>query len=248
MRIKTFINLLLVAIMLVGLDSCQESNEEVDPTCNLENKTETHAISIEEALSNLDAFLKDNSTRTTISHPTVVNVIPMRMDKTTTRAMTTENAENVIYVANFSCDQGFAVLAADDRIKDKIIAVTDDGNITKEDIDAVAFLLKNNDNYVDKNYPTTGNGLFTVKDYPGEVFLNPNTFSTYDESMADNWVGNFSEEDSLPVTRAMSFPEYNNRRIALSYCVDYAMDEVTSNTGGSSSSKKSYTSNTTFSD
>ena len=83
MRIKTFINLLLVAIMLVGLDSCQESNEEVDPTCNLENKTETHAISIEEALSNLDAFLKDNSTRTTISHPTVVNVIPMRMDKTT---------------------------------------------------------------------------------------------------------------------------------------------------------------------
>lgn len=248
MRIKTFINLLLVAIMLVGLDSCQESNEEVAPTCNLENKTETHAISIEEALSNLDAFLKDNSTRTTISHPTVVNVIPMRMDKTTTRAMTTENAENVIYVANFSCDQGFAVLAADDRIKDKIIAVTDDGNITKEDIDAVAFLLKNNDNYVDKNYPTTGNGLFTVKDYPGEVFLNPNTFSTYDESMADNWVGNFSEEDSLPVTRAMSFPEYNNRRIALSYCVDYAMDEVTSNTGGSSSSKKSYISNTTFSD
>lgn len=46
MRIKTFINLLLVAIMLVGLDSCQESNEEVDPTCNLENKIETHAISI----------------------------------------------------------------------------------------------------------------------------------------------------------------------------------------------------------
>ncbi len=245
---KHYLILLLVSVMLVGLEGCQESNDDLGTTSSLENVTQTHAISVKDALSNLDAFLKDNSTRATITQPSVVNVIPMRLEKIATRAISTENAENVIYVANFSNDQGFAVLAADDRINEKIIAVTDNGNITKEDIDAVATFINYNDNYVDKDYPTTGDGLFTVKDYPNEVFLNPNTFSTYDDSTADNWVGNFSENDSLPVTRAISSPEYDIKRIALSYCIDYAMDDIASDTGGSSNSKKSYTSNTTFSD
>ena len=32
-----------------------------------------------------------------------------------------KNADNLIYVANFTNDNGFAILAADDRIKEKVI-------------------------------------------------------------------------------------------------------------------------------
>ncbi len=161
--------------------------------------------------------------------------------------MATKGAENVIYVANFSEDQGFAILAADDRIQEGVIAVADKSNLTKADVDAVASFFKNKETYVDRDYPTTGDGLFTVEDYPDEVFLNPNTFSTYDETQDDHWVGNFFEEDSLPATRTMEAREYNDRRVVLSYCVDYAMNEVVEG-GNGRTHKNSYTTNITYSD
>ena len=202
-----------------------------------------HTISAEEALSTLDYFLKGTSTRASSPLPMVMNLIPMKLENISTRAMATKTG-NVIYIANFSDDNGFAVLAADDRIQEKVIAVADKSNLTKEDVEAVASFFKNNENYVNPDYPTTGNGLFVVDDYPDEIFLNPNTFSTYDEVQGDNWVGNFSEEDSLPFTRAVARSEHYNRRIALSYCVNYAMDQIVTDGGGSSNSS----SHTTYSD
>jgi hypothetical protein len=164
--------------------------------------------------------------------------------------MMAKNADNLIYVANFTNDNGFAILAADDRIKEKVIAVTDKSNLTQADVDAVASFFKNNETYTDPDYPTTGNGLFTVKDYPDEVFLNPNTFSTYDEKEEDYWVGNFSDDDDSTLnTRAMAHFE-NDRRMALSYCTRYALRELTvdGDGGGGGGCSDTYTTNTTYSD
>lgn len=168
------------------------------------------------------------------------------MNEVTTR-VATSNANNILYVANFADNKGFAILAGDDRIQEKVIAVADKSNLTKEDVDAVASFFKNNENYINKVYPTTGDGLFTVKDYPDESFLNPNTFSTYDASMSDNWVGNFSEEDNQSVTRA-GRPEDDKRRAILTYCAYYARDEVHNGNGNGSDPNDSYTRNTTISD
>lgn len=125
--------------------------------------------------------------------------------------------------------------------------MADKSNLTKEDVDAVASFFKNNENYINKVYPTTGDGLFTVKDYPDEAFLNPNTFSTYDASMSDNWVGNFREDDDQSVTRA-GRPEDDRRKSILTYCAYYARDEVHNGDGSGADPNDSYTRNTTISD
>lgn len=244
MHQKWFFKLSLMVVTLISFNACQDSEEEVTRNPLSEEVSNSHAITAEEALSTLNDFLKGSMTRSNSPLPRVMNVIPMKLENVATRAMATD-AENVIYVANFSDNSGFAVLAADDRIQERVIAVADKSNLTKEDVDAVASFFKNKENYIDPDYPTTGNGLFTVGDYPDEVFLNPNTFSTYDETQDDNWVGNFSEEDSMPATRAIANPRYNHERIALSYCVDYAMDEIYT---GSGSNNNSYTTNTTYTD
>ena len=153
----------------------------------------------------------------------------MKLDEIATRAAATNDVENVIYVANFADDKGFAILAADDRIKEKVIAVADKSNLSKADVAAVVSFLKNKETYIDSNYPTTGNGLFTAKDYPDEVFLNPNTFSTYDETQNDNWVGNFSDNDNTTNTRAVvnsEFESNNDIRMPLAFCSVYAMDQL----------------------
>lgn len=235
MHQKWFFKLSLMVVTLISFNACQDSEEEVTRNPLSEEVSNSHAITAEEALSTLNDFLKGSMTRSNSPLPRVMNVIPMKLENVATRAMATD-AENVIYVANFSNNSGFAVLAADDRIQERVIAVADKSNLTKEDVDAVASFFKNKENYIDPDYPTTGNGLFTVGDYPDEVFLNPNTFSTYDETQDDNWVGNFSEEDSMPATRAIANPRYNHERIALSYCVDYAMDEIYTGSGRNNNS------------
>ena len=147
------------------------------------------------------------------------------MDEVTTR-VATSNANNIFICCKFLRKQRLCYLAGDDRIQEKVIAVADKSNLTKEDVDAVASFFKNNEKYIDKVYPTTGDGIFTVKDYPDESFLNPNTFSTYDSSMSDNWVGNFSEDDGQSVTRVSRDPESGKRKSILTYCAYYARDEV----------------------
>ncbi|WP_314969414.1 hypothetical protein [Phocaeicola abscessus] len=128
----------------------------------------------------------------------------MRLDQATTRVTAANDADNVIYVVNFSDDIS----------------------------------------YTDPDFPTSGDGLFTVKDYPDEVFLNPNTFSTYDETQGDYWVGNITENDSTSYTRTVADSEINDRRTALTYCVNYAMDEIVDGGGGTNNT---YTTNTTYS-
>ncbi len=171
----------------------------------------------------------------------------MKLEQVATRATTIKDADNVMYVANFPDGKGFAILSADDRIEAKVIAVTDKGNLTKADVDAVASFFKNEESYIDPSYPTTGEGLFTVKDYPSEVFLNPNTFSTYDESQNDNWVGNFSDNDSALNTRARTKCGTN---MCLSLCVNYIDDQMGRAGGGGSGGGTCSTNkiNTTYSD
>lgn len=246
MSTKSFLFLSLVIVFSISLSACQDAETEVSKNPRPEENTQLHAISTDKALSNLDNFLMDGSTRGGESHPKIVSVIPMKMNEVTTR-VATSNANNILYVANFADNKGFAILAGDDRIQEKVIAVADKSNLTKEDVDAVASFFKNNENYINKVYPTTGDGLFTVKDYPDESFLNPNTFSTYDASMSDNWVGNFREEDNQSVTRA-GRPEDDSRKSILTYCAYYARDEVHNGNGSGADPNDSYTRNTTISD
>lgn len=158
MKTKWLSNLSLLLIMLVGLNACQNSDIE-DVSNSVESSQTSHAISAEEALANLNDFLKDSPTRAGENLPKATDLIPMKIKEMTTRAPSLEGAKNLIYVANFPNDNGFAILAGDDRIREKVIAVADNGNFTNEEVQAVASFLKNEENYVDKDYPTSGDGF-----------------------------------------------------------------------------------------
>jgi len=136
--------------MLMGVNACQSSDDETVST-NSETLVHSHAIPVEEALSSLNDFLKDDFTRANGSLPKVTNVIPVKLNEVATRAAATNDVENVIYVANFADDKGFAVLAADDRIKDKVIAVTNKSNFTKAAVDAIISLCKDEETYIMQN-------------------------------------------------------------------------------------------------
>lgn len=244
MHTKRFLKLSFAVVISVSLNACQETNEEVVPTTPTQSVLNSHAISVEEALANLESFFQDKQTRSNVSLPKVDDVLTMQIENGHTRAA---DLSNVMYIANFSDDKGFAILAADKRVSEKVIAIIDNGNLTQGDVDAVASLLLNKEDYVDPRYPTTGKGLFSMADYPDEVFLNPNTFSTYDEAQDDYWVGNFLEDDDEPTTRAIANTEGQMEGFALLRCGNYVMDELARYEDGSNVSIPEHSTKTTYS-
>jgi hypothetical protein len=60
--------------------------------------------------------------------------IVSRNSKTTKAA---DNESPVLYAVNFQDESGYALLSADDRIPEEIIAVTEQGNVTPEDFEPV---------------------------------------------------------------------------------------------------------------
>lgn len=144
MHTKRFLKLSFAVVISVCLNACQETNEEVVPTTPTQSVSNSHAISVEEALANLESFFQDKQTRSNVSLPKVDDVLTMQIENGHTRAA---DLSNVMYIANFSDDKGFAILAADKRVSEKVIAIIDNGNLTQGDVDAVASLLLNKEDY-----------------------------------------------------------------------------------------------------
>ena len=63
MQTTKLLNLSLVVVMLTGFSACQSPDEEVTTVSSSETSNYSHAIPVEEALSSLNDFLKDNPTR-----------------------------------------------------------------------------------------------------------------------------------------------------------------------------------------
>ncbi|MDY5632560.1 MAG: C10 family peptidase [Bacteroidaceae bacterium] len=245
MYTKWLLKLSLAVVVSFNLIACQDASEEAIATPPTRSISNSHTISIDEALENLERFLQDGQTRANASLPKVRDVLSMKLRKGTTRAT---DLNNVMYIANFSDDKGFAILAADNRVSEKVIAIIDKGNLTQEDIDAAASIFTNKEDYIDQRYPTTGNGLYTIEDYPNELFLNPNTFSAYDETQNDYWIGLFSKKDHEPTTRAIANTEGGIEEFALLRCGDYAWNELARYEDGSNVSVSEYSTTTTYSD
>lgn len=63
MSTKSFLFLSLVIVFSISLSACQDAETEVSKNPLPEETTQLHAISTDKALSNLDNFLMDGSTR-----------------------------------------------------------------------------------------------------------------------------------------------------------------------------------------
>ena len=120
------------------------------------------------------------------------------------------NCENLLYVANFEQEQGYAILAADNRIGDKVIAVADSGCMSDATIYTAAELM-NSERVIYEGYPTTGPGFFTLPETGDELFMNPNTVSLYDADEDDTYVGNFDENDDTDTpTKGGTYPRLSS--------------------------------------
>jgi Peptidase C10 family. len=233
---KKILGSLMVALSVI---SCQE-DLELNSESGLSNETPTensYQISADSALANLNTFLTDteNYATKTVKSRTVSSITPIKFNSTLTRAVN-ENlkCENLLYVANFENEQGYAILAGDTRIEEKVIAVADDGQLTDVTV-YTAVELANAERIIIDEYPTTGAGFFKTPETGDELFMNPNTVSLYDETKNDSFVGNFSlddigaeDENGNPIepsqvnTELSSTPEL----VTSSLCVSYALNEI----------------------
>ena len=113
-------NILFAFMAALIVISCQNEVELLEDS-NVTNEMlsrNDYSISVDEALANLEEFLvdaEDSATRTSKSR--IVNSIkPIKYNAITTR--TDVDCENLLYVANFEGEQGYAILAGDTRIGD----------------------------------------------------------------------------------------------------------------------------------
>lgn len=99
------------------------------------SECKSHQISEEKALYELNSVLKgiENSTTRSGSYQQVADISTLKVSDIVklTRVNYISDIENLIYIVNFENNDGYAILAADDRLE-PVIAIVDRGNLTRE--------------------------------------------------------------------------------------------------------------------
>lgn len=214
-----------------ALMSCQDNENVLDETVNI-NK-HTHAISIDEALANLHAFMNDSTeTRSCGSDRIVKSIKPVKISMLQTRStQEIPDCENVVYVANFEDEEGYAILAADDRVEADVIAITDEGNIEDATIYKAVDLI-NSERQIIEGYPTTGPGFLTLPECGDELFMNPNTVCLYNDTIQDTMVGTLMLDDVGAVDEngdsiiSDNVEEEPVEILSSALCISYALNEI----------------------
>lgn len=235
-KLQTFIIAIVSACFLY---SCSDEDDTATQTPDQPQKKISNAYSIPEdsALAYLNEFLKDSDDKASrgASNRTVASITPIKYSQVAGKATRSDvNCENLVYIANFENEQGYAILAADERIGEKVIAVTDEGSLSESTVYS-AMQQTYSDRIIVHGYPTTGPGFFTTPETGDEIFMNPNTVSLYIESEQDTLVGNFEldEDDTFEYaeynisTKPIQSTTFSAPKVTTSsLCVSYAVNEV----------------------
>lgn len=132
----TLIYKTVALLPLVGLISCVneldvETSLIQQPTTQIEVNANPHHIELSEAIDNMYAFMDEvgfDQTRGRERGKWHVLKVKLSDLKGHTRNTNTEDTE-ALYVVNFEDNNGFAVLAADDRLPDNVIALSPQGHL-----------------------------------------------------------------------------------------------------------------------
>ncbi len=225
MKLNEYLSKCLILIGVFYFSSCANVEEEfVKEDTGVE--ANSHAIPIDKALSNLYSFMQTAESRSIFAHSKVVNVLSIGYPNAVTRGIGNVQVKGLMHVANFDGNGGYALLAADDRIKDKVIAIVDSGNVTASDVAAVNELLVHKEEYTDANYPTTGDAFIKVKEYPDETFLNPNTYVIKQGMEDESLLGNFSDGEDRIVTRSWGTKPSRRGLFMVERCADIVEMEL----------------------
>lgn len=225
----------LFSLGLLALSSCQEAGLE-EPGSSVTTSAASvasYAIPVDSALSYLNGFMESSTDILSRNggRRVVGSVTAIKYDAVRSRSASDNvDCENLVYIANFENDEGYALLAADERISDKILAITDEGNLKASTVYS-AMELQNSERIIVDGYPLDGPGFFTLPEYGDEEFMNPNTVSLFDEKEQDTLVGNFDlEDDDVTYSRSAERTMYDSPEfLTSSLCVSYAMNEIKEN-------------------
>lgn len=213
-------------LCLMAVVACQQDVDfvPVEDVAHEEVSTNPYAISIEKALTNLEDFMMAlDETRAegvrVVSDITPIKYVP------TTRSGENIDCENILFVANFENNQGYAILSGDERIEQPILVVTDDGNLDAEVISYALDTIYDDRIYVE-GYPTTGPGFFTMPETGDELFINPNTVNLYDVTEDDTLVGNYDFSSAIESGAIVVAPP--SELLTSHLCVVYVLDQLQS--------------------
>lgn len=136
-----FLRFLICAVLLPLFFACE--NEPITDDPQPAPSADQHKIPVEKALADLQSMLQviDGAETRSGSARRVASVRTLRASDITkvTRAgsNTASDIGDLVYIANFENDEGYAILGADDRVT-SVIAVTEQGNLTPEQLKAAA--------------------------------------------------------------------------------------------------------------
>lgn len=129
---------LLPALLLLLAAACQTDPAD-DPNPLPQPEKRPHAVTVEQALSELDAVLASidaPATRSGGRRVAAVEAVHLRDFGSATRAEASD-VEELLYIANFDNDEGYAILAADDRLT-PVLAVVEQGSLSADELSAAA--------------------------------------------------------------------------------------------------------------
>lgn len=112
--------------------SCSKGFETATPEIDIDQDQEIeYTIPIEDALASLEEFLIENGITATKggTNNYIDSYFPVSLPAT----KSFRSAGNILYAVNFKNDCGYALLSADSRIQEKILAVTDRGSVSETD-------------------------------------------------------------------------------------------------------------------
>lgn len=118
--------------IIFGVLSIFSCSKDIETTFEISQpQEEGYTIPIEDALSSLEDFMIDRGMVMTKGGFADYIDSYFTVSAPSTKAASTK--ENVLYAVNFKEESGYALLAADTRIQEDILAITDQGNVTEND-------------------------------------------------------------------------------------------------------------------
>ena len=129
----SFLPLLLIGLSMFA--ACSKAQFEAEQEPLAENN---YTIPIEVALDYLKTYLETTEnagTKSSGDKRTISDVQKVYAQNLNTKSSAGDlDCEVLLYLVNFEDEQGFAVLAADERIPSSIIAVVDKGHLTANEL------------------------------------------------------------------------------------------------------------------
>jgi len=172
----------IIALMLFII-SCDSQNESMVMQGEIQPKfSDTHKIPITEAMADLQNFLDEIEPKSKGYGKRVISGIEYVMNINSLATKSTKDtitclADTLLYIINFDNDNGFAVLSADDRIAERILAVTDYGELHADDFifnstpDSVYIYSENGDSTLFNFYSNSDDDYYVGADTTNASFI-----------------------------------------------------------------------------